>query len=214
MLASMSSVKPRRRDISAALTRTAVLDAARRLFVTKGFEATSIDEIARASESSNGAVYHHFRDKQEIFAEVFRGAQATVLQSAVASMPTDTTAWQRVEAGTRAFLRGYVVDDDARMLLRQAVGVLGWDRVRELDEEMSLPLIRAVLTDAIEAGEAVPVPVATAADVLFSLFCNSVLIVAAGNDPDQTAKDVEVVLFTLLSGMRSAAESTGSQHKD
>lgn len=206
MLASMSSVKPRRRDISAALTRTAVLDAARRLFVTKGFEATSIDEIARASESSNGAVYHHFRDKQEIFAEVFRSAQASVLEAAVASMPPDTTAWQRVEVATRAFLRGYVDDDDARMLLRQAVGVLGWDRVRELDEEMSLPLIRATLADAIATGEAVPVPVATAADVLFSLFCNSVLIIAAGSDPDQTAKNVEAVLFTLLSGMRSAAE--------
>ncbi|MFD6104135.1 TetR/AcrR family transcriptional regulator [Nocardia salmonicida] len=202
----MSDVKPRRRDISAALTRTAVLDAARTLFISKGFETTSIDEIARASQSSNGAVYHHFRDKQEIFAELFRASQAVIMQTAVAAMPSDATAWQRVEQATRAFLRSYVDDDDARTLLRQAIGVLGWDRVRELDEEMSLPLIRATLTEAMRTGEAKTVPVAAAADILFSVYCNAVLVIAAGQDPGRTADDVETVIVALLSGLRADSE--------
>ncbi|MFC9872969.1 TetR/AcrR family transcriptional regulator [Nocardia salmonicida] len=202
----MSDVKPRRRDISAALTRTAVLDAARTLFISKGFETTSIDEIARASQSSNGAVYHHFRDKQEIFAELFRASQAVIMQTAVAAMPSDATAWQRVEQATRAFLRSYVDDDDARTLLRQAIGVLGWDRVRELDEEMSLPLIRATLTEAMRTGEAKAVPVAAAADILFSVYCNAVLVIAAGQDPGRTADDVETVIVALLSGLRADSE--------
>ncbi|MFD4440237.1 TetR/AcrR family transcriptional regulator [Nocardia sp. NPDC058519] len=202
----MSDVKPRRRDISAALTRTAVLDAARTLFISKGFETTSIDEIARASQSSNGAVYHHFRDKQEIFAELFRTSQASIMQTAVAAMPSDATAWQRVEQATRAFLRSYVDDDDARTLLRQAISVLGWDRVRELDEELSLPLIRATLTEAMRTGEAKPVPVSAAADILFSVYCNAVLVIAAGHDPGRTADDVETVIVTLLSGLRADSE--------
>ncbi|MFD4352359.1 TetR/AcrR family transcriptional regulator [Nocardia sp. NPDC058518] len=202
----MSDVKPRRRDISAALTRTAVLDAARTLFISKGFETTSIDEIARASQSSNGAVYHHFRDKQEIFAELFRTSQASIMQTAVAAMPSDATAWQRVEQATRAFLRSYVDDDDARTLLRQAISVLGWDRVRELDEELSLPLIRATLTEAMRTGEAKPVPVSAAADILFSVYCNAVLVIAAGHDPGRTADDVETVIVTLLSGLRADPE--------
>lgn len=206
MVGSMSDVKPRRRDISAALTRTAVLDAARALFTSKGFETTSIDEIARASQSSNGAVYHHFRDKQEIFAEVFRASQAAVMHTAVAAMPSEATAWQRVEQATRAFLRSYVVDDDARALLRQAISVLGWDRVRELDEEQSLPLIRATLAEAMRTGEAKPVPVSAAADILFSVYCNAVLVIAAGPDPGRTADDVETVIVTLLGGLRTDPE--------
>jgi AcrR family transcriptional regulator len=199
----MSGVKPRRREIAAALTRAAVLDAARSLFITKGFDATSIDEIARASESSNGAVYHHFRDKQQIFAELFRSSQAVILQNAIALMPADATAWQRVEVATRAFLQGYVNDDEARALLRQVIGVLGWGRVREIDEEMSLPLIRATLAAAIEAGEAKPVPVPAAAEILFSVYCNAVLVIAADPDPAQAATDSEAVIFTLLGGMRA-----------
>lgn len=202
MLASMANVKPGRREISAALTRTAVLQAAQRLFVTKGFETTSIDEIAKASQSSNGAVYHHFRDKQEIFAAVFRSTQAAILQKAHAAIPAGATSWEAVERSTRAFLRGYVDDDEARALLRQSIGVLGWDRVRELDQEMSLPLIRDMLTGAIEAGEAVPVPVDAAAELLYSLYCNAVLTIAAGQDPDRAAREVEAVVFTLLGGLR------------
>jgi AcrR family transcriptional regulator len=207
MLGSVSDVKPRRREIAAALTRAAVLDAARSLFSSKGFDATSIDEIARASESSNGAVYHHFRDKQEIFAELFRASQAVILQKAIAVMPADASAWQRVELATRAFLQGYVNDDEARALLRQVIGVLGWDRVREIDDEVSLPLIRATLAAAIETGEAKPVPVPAAAEILFSVYCNAVLVVAADPDPAQAAADTEAVIFTLLSGMRADPES-------
>jgi AcrR family transcriptional regulator len=205
MLHSMKEVKPRRRDISAALTRTAVLHAARDLFIAKGFEATSIDEIARASESSNGAVYHHFRDKQEIFAELFQDSQTAVLRTAIAAMPSEVSAWERVELATRAFLRSYVLDADARALLAQAISVLGWDRVRRLDEEQSLPMIRATLTHAIETGESKLVPVTAAADILFSVYCNAVLFVAASEDPDQAARDAETVIATLLSGMRAAS---------
>lgn len=204
MLHSMKEVKPRRRDISAALTRSAVLKAARKLFIAKGFESTSINEIARASESSNGAVYHHFRDKQEIFAELFQDSQAAVLRTAIAAMPSEASAWERVELATRAFVRSYVLDADARALLAQAISVLGWDRVRRLDEKQSLPMIRATLTHAIETGESRAVPIIAAADILFSVYCNAVLFVAANEDPDQAARDAETVIATLLSGMRVA----------
>lgn len=180
-----------------------MLDAARDLFVTKAFDATAIDEIARASQSSNDAVYQHFRDKQEIFAELFKASQAEILQAAVAAMPAEAIAWQRVEQATQAFLRSYV-DDDARALLRQAISVLGWDRIRAIDEEQSLPLIRATLTQAIETGDAKPLPVTAAAEVLFSVYCNAVLVIAADNDPKRTADDVETVILTLLNGMRAA----------
>jgi hypothetical protein len=57
MIAMVSDVKISRRDRYAALTCEAVLDAAKTLFVSNGFDATSVDEIARVAQSSKGAVY-------------------------------------------------------------------------------------------------------------------------------------------------------------
>lgn len=48
-------------------TRAAVLREAARLFVTKGYEATSLQDVAAALGMTKGAVYQHFSSKDELF---------------------------------------------------------------------------------------------------------------------------------------------------
>ncbi|QJC54052.1 TetR/AcrR family transcriptional regulator [Paenibacillus albicereus] len=45
-------------------TRKRIADAARALFVQKGYKATSIDEIVKATGSSAGNIYYHFKSKE------------------------------------------------------------------------------------------------------------------------------------------------------
>lgn len=201
----MSDVKPGRRARYAELTRTAVLDAAKELFVTKGFEATSVDEIARRSETSKGAVYHHFSDKREIFAEVFHDTQATIVQSVLDEIGAAGDPWKVLESATRSFLHTYAEDQPARTLLRQAIEVLGWNRVRALDDQTALPGLRALLAKYTDSGALTPVPPEAAAKILFCLYCDAVLFIAAEDtDADATARDIETVLSTLLRGLRPA----------
>lgn len=189
----------------AELTRTAVLDAARTLFVAKGFEATSVDEIAQASHSSKGAVYHHFRDKQAIFAEVFRLSQADVMQAVLPgvleSMPGDASPWEQALLAISAVLRCYVDNHDARVLLRESASALGWDRKQIVDEELALPLLRAVLGELIEAGEIEAVPVGVTAELLYALLSKTGPIIAAAADPAHAVSEIEPVLFALLNGL-------------
>ncbi|MBB6451168.1 TetR/AcrR family transcriptional repressor of qacA [Geomicrobium halophilum] len=44
-----------------------IMTAAREIFIRKGFTATSIGDIVKASESSKGNLYHHFTNKEELF---------------------------------------------------------------------------------------------------------------------------------------------------
>ncbi len=46
----------------------AILDAAKRLFTTQGFDGTSMDQIAAAAGVSKLTVYSHFGDKETLFA--------------------------------------------------------------------------------------------------------------------------------------------------
>jgi AcrR family transcriptional regulator len=202
----MGGGRANRREMHAELTRTAVLDAARTLFVAKGFEATSVDEIAQVSQSSKGAVYYHFRDKQAIFAEVFRASQANIMQamvpSSMESVPESVSAWEQALLAISAVLRRYVEDDGARVLLRESAGALGWNRKQEVDEELALPLLRAVLTELIEAGELVEVSVPVTAELLYALLSKAGPIIAAADDPAQTVTEIESALFALLGGLR------------
>jgi len=47
-------------------TIEAVIDAAERLFRERGYDKTSMQDIANGAKISKGAIYHHFKSKMEI----------------------------------------------------------------------------------------------------------------------------------------------------
>jgi len=55
------------REEKSERSRRQVLDAALRLFSTRGYRATSVRDIAEAAGVSTGNLYHHFPDKEAIF---------------------------------------------------------------------------------------------------------------------------------------------------
>jgi AcrR family transcriptional regulator len=53
-------------------TRDKILDAARELFVTEGYEGVSMRQVAEKIEYSPTAIYVHFADKNDLFMELCR----------------------------------------------------------------------------------------------------------------------------------------------
>jgi len=64
----MGSAERRKREV--AETRQRILDAARDLFVAKGYEATSMRAIAQRIEYTPTAIYHHFENKEALLTEL------------------------------------------------------------------------------------------------------------------------------------------------
>lgn len=87
-------------------TRTRVLDAAVGLFGTRGYEATSLDQVAEASGVRKQTVLYHFGDKDGLLRAVIdRSAAdlAVALERALARPGLE--GWERVEAVVRATFR-------------------------------------------------------------------------------------------------------------
>src|SRR5271166_6658466 len=74
-----------RREREKSETRDKILDAARELFITEGYDGVSMRKVAEKIEYSPTAIYVHFADKEDLFrelchqdfarlAEVFQGA--------------------------------------------------------------------------------------------------------------------------------------------
>lgn len=57
-------------------SKQAIVEAAAELIRAHGVSATSISQLAAASHTSAGAIYHHFRNKNEVIVEVARTAIA------------------------------------------------------------------------------------------------------------------------------------------
>lgn len=67
-----------KREEQLAQTRQAILDAARELFLSKGFQETSTRDIAKAVGITQPALYHHFDDKEVIFLQVIQTVGASI----------------------------------------------------------------------------------------------------------------------------------------
>jgi TetR/AcrR family transcriptional regulator len=59
--------KMTRKQRETKLREQIILEAAERLFLSKGYENTSMDEIATASEFSKGTLYNYFNSKDELY---------------------------------------------------------------------------------------------------------------------------------------------------
>lgn len=59
-------------------TRGQILAAAARLFATRGYTATTMNEVAAASGISKATLYHYVRDKPELLAQIAAGHVATL----------------------------------------------------------------------------------------------------------------------------------------
>lgn len=65
--------EPNRRQTAKSATREKVLAAARRLFLTVGYEAATIRDVARAAGMSTGAVFANVADKTQLWREAMGG---------------------------------------------------------------------------------------------------------------------------------------------
>ncbi|MBB3129010.1 AcrR family transcriptional regulator [Paenibacillus rhizosphaerae] len=55
------------KQLQSEQTKRKIAEAARALFVQKGYKATSIEEIVAATGSSKGNIYYHFKSKEGLF---------------------------------------------------------------------------------------------------------------------------------------------------
>ena len=83
-----------------------VLDSALNLFVTRGYDATSMDDIARQAGLTKGAVYFYFKDKLSLLNTLLERTEAELFDPIFASIrKSDASATERIIMLTNWFAR-------------------------------------------------------------------------------------------------------------
>lgn len=181
-----------------AATRAALLKEARVLFATQGYDAAATEEIVRRAKVTRGALYHHFRDKRDlfetVFAEVARGIALTI--DAQAEPISDPL--QALIEGTRGFLDACLDPAVRRIYLIDAPSVLGWHRWRELDAPHGVRSLREGVASVLVSR---PDPAASVEPITFLLsgaFNEAALWVAESRDEKAARREMDRALLVLI----------------
>src|SRR6202043_1299419 len=156
----MITQPPGRRAEHASDTRTALLASARRLFAAHGYDGTGTEQIVADARVTRGALYHHFRDKADLFRAVMAEAAGAVAQRLIdeqlASEAPSPLA--EIRAGISAFLDVCVGGDFQRIVLVDGPRVLGSDAWEELVERYGRGILEEGLNRCVGAGGLGAVP--------------------------------------------------------
>ena len=110
------------RERKKAATRRLIAEAARKLFVERGFEAVTVAAVARASDVSDGSVFNYFGNIEVLFFSGMELFEAALLE-AVRTRPPGEPAL----VAFRRFLlerSRQLEDDETAAVLAQAASVL------------------------------------------------------------------------------------------
>src|SRR5262249_43634933 len=199
-----------------------ILDAARKVFLERGFEGASIDEIADVARSGKPTIYARFRDKRALFTAVMgRDILSRITQFRVEA-PTGATIEERLRSAAITLLH-WGFEDDRIALMRLAVAEARRfpdvastvsRAARKLSTEIGVHLL-SKLTQSDELGSLpafAPERLATTARFFLDLVAVPMLLRALFEvnlktlDAEMEAHAARSVAFFLAACRNSAAE--------
>ncbi|SOZ36593.1 TetR/AcrR family transcriptional regulator [Cupriavidus neocaledonicus] len=156
-------------------TRQALAEAARTLFVSRGYAETSTPDVCAAAGITRGALYHHFADKRDLFRHVLAREAAAVAADIEAATPPGQDPAEALLSGAQAYLQAMTVPGRTRLLLVDGPAVLGLREMLALDEAHAARTLREGLEAAGVAANGV-------APMLSAAFDRAALEIEAGAD--------------------------------
>lgn len=186
-------------------TIAAILKAARKRFATRGFDATSIDDIAAEAGVAKGAVYHHFKSKEDIFTLVLENVQAEL--ATTPPSPAMLKMADPLDQIAAAGLRYLIAANEPpirQILLIDGPVVIGWQKWREIDDRYFGAGAKAMIGHIL--GSSAPPPRVEALTHLFmGAVMEACLVCAKSRDPKKRARELSAALRMMLEGLRHPA---------
>jgi AcrR family transcriptional regulator len=209
--ATSKATRPKRltRKERQAETRSRLLDAAEQVFLRRGLQGSSVEEITAEAGFTRGAFYSNFKSKNELFVELLQDrVYRQYAAMAVDAQNQPGSPRERLRWGIERLKEPYE-RDDGRWLFRLWIECL---TLATRDEEFrklaatfwsgNRELLTAQTSEVFkEVGREPPLPPEQIATAMIALDIG--LVVQHVVDPEAVPLDVYVPIFDLLIGRLS-----------
>jgi AcrR family transcriptional regulator len=191
----------------AEVTRRRLITAARKLFGRQGYADTSVDQVVRAAGVTKGALYHHFRDKDDLFRAVVEQVKQDVTAAVGASFLEDSAgddARQRVHRMCLALIDAHLDPAVQRISIVDARAVFDAATRRDLDNRYEVSLLRGAFRSAMRAGAFERQPLGPLANIVAAALFEACAVISEADDKLVAREEVSAVVSHLLAGLQAA----------
>ena len=180
-------------------TRAAILDAARGLFVTRGYADTSTPDIVAAAGLTRGALYHHFEDKKALFRAVAEREAISVATSIEQATSRDLSAREALKVGARAYFDAMREPGRIRLLLLDGPAVLGKREMMAIDAANAQRTLEEGIAEAMAPETVSADRLSAMASLLSAAFDRAALDIADGASSEVYVETIGTLIDRMVS---------------
>lgn len=189
------------------------MQAARELFLTRGHEV-SAEEIVKRARVTRGALYHHFRDKDDLLRAVLSELDAAFWQRITDQVRDIEDPCDRMRRAVQVFLDAFLAASldprTHRIATVDARAVLGWEQYLA-DERPAVLMFRGILEEAQDCGMMTRHSAGVAARMIVALLREATLAMMRSDDPQAAADEAGAIIDRMIDGLRTATVSPASR---
>ena len=193
----VSSKRPTARD--------RIMRAAEALFAERGFEATSIGEIALRAHVNRALLYYYFEHKEDLYHQLLQEGVEKLRATVLAAVKTTTSARDAV----RTFLHGYLQTTYhnpglVRIVYREIVGAQrGDEESKALVQQFmqTIGQLEEVVQRGVQSGELVPHDTGKSVYLLFGMTNVFVTLTYLGQTSYSVDEIVDQIMQVFFEGL-------------
>ena len=197
---------PARRQPGTGDKRTAILNAATRVFARRGFFNAQVADVAREAGVAAGTVYLYFRSKDDLLTSIFEKSMTRALEEADRALAGVTDPVERLRRLARVHLGGLGSRRDLAIVfqveLRQSTKFM--ERFSAAQLRTYLDHLRDAVRAAQEAGVfRTDLNATLAAKAIFGALDEMVTNWVLSNRDHRLVDDADPVIDLLVNGMKA-----------
>ncbi|MEP3245277.1 MAG: TetR/AcrR family transcriptional regulator [Sneathiella sp.] len=179
-------------------TRASLIQAARTLFIEKGYAETGTPEIVKTAKVTRGALYHHFNDKADLFRAVVHQEAEAVSRQIEKNSVDPKSALDALVRGMDAYFEAMAKPERIRILLLDGPAVLGPDEMQQIDKHAGGEELRQGLAYALDQHPAQPLPLEALSILISAAFDRAALAIAKGQPEEDYKTAMTLILSSLI----------------
>ncbi|WP_305960928.1 TetR/AcrR family transcriptional regulator [Bacillus safensis] len=186
--------------------RQMILDGATKAFTQFGYKATTMDLVAKLANVGKGTIYTFFKNKEELFDEIFTSLLMEMRKIADEAMDEEKSFSENLHLALFAILE-FRKNHQLTIKIFQENAELGTSAVKEMIEKMEQMIIRYIKTkvkEAIDKGDIKPCDPELTAFVMVKLYIALIFDWEKRYEPLTKEEVAESLELYVLKGLLAA----------
>ena len=166
------------------------------------FAQTSLDTIAQAEGLTKGAIYHHFKNNEQIFEAVITAVLKDAIQTIEHSMGSSADHTSKAAQAIDSFINLCLSPDYQRIVLQDGPSVLGWEKWKTLEKQYTYPFVEHLVRELQNGRDYSSLTLEITTRLIIACLIEIAFMVMEAESKQETRAKAERFLLNIMNSVR------------